>query len=397
MSGLTRYRYVGYFADNVNFFDNSASLYLNTGDPITDTSINVGDLGTAYSLQWLGYFLAPETGNYRFRTASDDASYLWIGSNAISGYTTGNATVNNGGLHGVVTITSASVPLIGGTHYPIRIQFGENAGGALMTVSFEVPSNPSVFTINGLGYYFTFQSSSIPGGTSSGFAIGTNAVASTVRIAGNDGTVNFYPRTTYISLNFKDNWTDINNDYNLLSRNGDQNFFINRRSGHEMEMRENNGTTQLRFSTTAPGTVTLTGNLTKGSGTFDIEHPILEGKRLRHSLIEAPRCDNLYRGTKQLVNGHAIVNIDLECGGTGMTDGTFVALNQNPVSYVKNNNSSFDQVRSKINGNLLEIWCENPNSNDTVIWIVMAERKDPYIKQWSGTDSDGHLILEVDE
>lgn len=38
------------------------------------------------------------------------------------------------------------------------------------------------------------------------------------------------------------------------------------------------------------------GSLTKGSGTFDIQHPIKEGYRLRHSFVESPnRGDNLYR------------------------------------------------------------------------------------------------------
>ena len=85
-----------------------------------------------------------------FYTSSDDASYLWIGPNALSGFTAANALVNNGGLHGMVE-KSRTISLIAGQFYPVRIQFGEQGGGDNMIVSF---SNPVLAkTTNGAGYF----------------------------------------------------------------------------------------------------------------------------------------------------------------------------------------------------------------------------------------------------
>jgi hypothetical protein len=147
-SGLFGKRYVGYYADNVSFFA-TASLHGNTN--LTTQISSFSSSADLYSWMWLGYFLAPTTGTYTFYTASDDASHLWIGSNALTGYTTANATVNNGGLHGTVE-RSGTTSLTAGIYYPIRIMFGENGGGDIITVSFAGPSIAK--TTNGSGYYF---------------------------------------------------------------------------------------------------------------------------------------------------------------------------------------------------------------------------------------------------
>jgi hypothetical protein len=128
-NGLYRRRYTGYFADDVNWFATATQVAADVNtSPITD-----GDHGELFSIQWLGWFLATTTETYTFFTTSDDASYLWIGATALSGFTTANATVNNGGLHGAVE-RNGTAALISGTYYPIRIQFGENTGGDVMEV-----------------------------------------------------------------------------------------------------------------------------------------------------------------------------------------------------------------------------------------------------------------------
>jgi hypothetical protein len=148
-NGLYGKRYVGYFNDDVNWFD-TATLHGNVNQL---TQIN-GFTSSAdlYSWQWLGYFKASSTENYTFYTSSDDASYLWIGNNVTAGFTTANATVNNGGLHGPIEAASSPVSLVAGTYYPIRLQFGENGGGDVMTVNFSTATIPK--TTNGLGYYY---------------------------------------------------------------------------------------------------------------------------------------------------------------------------------------------------------------------------------------------------
>jgi hypothetical protein len=134
-NGLYRRRYSGYFADDVNWFTTATQVAADVNtSPITD-----GDHGELFSIQWLGYFLATTTETYTFFTTSDDASYLWIGSTALQNFTTANATVNNGGLHGAVE-QSGTASLVAGTYYPIRMQFGENTGGDVMEVRISTPT-----------------------------------------------------------------------------------------------------------------------------------------------------------------------------------------------------------------------------------------------------------------
>lgn len=129
--GLYRTRYSGYFADVPTWFS-SASVLSSTVDtsPIdfTESTANV-------SYQLLGYFLATTTDTYSFYLNSDDASYMWIGASAITGFTTGNALINNGGTHGSVEL-SATVSLVEGAYYPIRIQFGNGPASGVFTLSY---------------------------------------------------------------------------------------------------------------------------------------------------------------------------------------------------------------------------------------------------------------------
>ncbi|KAI8110843.1 hypothetical protein M9434_004417 [Picochlorum sp. BPE23] len=145
--GALQYTVVnGYFADNTAYFHQNGITVLRTGQVTSIPDINLGTGGyirldnwnERYSVQWLGYFRAPTTGSYTFYTNSDDASYLWIGSSAIQGYTTANALINNGGTHGMREVGKA-ISLDQGTVYRLRIQFGENTGGDNMIVSVTPP------------------------------------------------------------------------------------------------------------------------------------------------------------------------------------------------------------------------------------------------------------------
>jgi uncharacterized protein YjdB len=148
-SGLAGVRYDGYFNDDVDWFDSATR----TGETVTSTSIqNFTSNADDYSWQWLGTFRASVGGSYGFCTASDDASYLWLGATATTGFTTANAVVNNGGAHAVAT-RCGNITLSVGAEYPIRIQFGEAGGGDLMSVYFTPPNGSA--TYNGAGYYFS--------------------------------------------------------------------------------------------------------------------------------------------------------------------------------------------------------------------------------------------------
>jgi hypothetical protein len=155
-AGLYKTTYSGYFNDNVGFFATAtpASIGGNPATSVQTTSIfePPQDDGSNFSCQWLGYFKPTTTETYTFFTNSDDASYVWVGGTAISGFTTGNAVVNNGGLHGMQE-ASGSIALTAGTYYPIRIQFGELSGGDEMTFNYSTPTITKTTNVTGLVFY----------------------------------------------------------------------------------------------------------------------------------------------------------------------------------------------------------------------------------------------------
>jgi hypothetical protein len=143
------------------------------------------------------------------------------------------------------------------------------------------------------------------------------------------------------------------------------------------------------------GNLFIAGSLSKGSGTFDIAHPLYPNtnRRLVHSFIEGPRCDLIYRGIIVLINGSASVYIDKQCTyapENAMDDGTFEALCANP-QYFLQNMSGFNRVIGSIYRGILTITCENNTATDMISWMVVAERKDPFVKNWDRTDSNGYL------
>jgi hypothetical protein len=155
-AGLFKTTYSGYYADNVSFFATAVPTTFGA-NPATSVQTTVieepgSDDGSTFSVQWLGYFLATTTETHTFFTSSDDASHLWIGPNAVTGFTTANAIVNNGGDHGTQE-RSGTINLVAGTYYPIRIQFGENGGGDVCTVNYSTPTIGKTTTFTNKIFY----------------------------------------------------------------------------------------------------------------------------------------------------------------------------------------------------------------------------------------------------
>jgi hypothetical protein len=150
--------------------------------------------------------------------------------------------------------------------------------------------------------------------------------------------------------------------------------------------------TVLSLATTS-GNLSIVGALSKGSGSFKIDHP-LESKtdthHLIHSFVEAPQADNIYRGKVDLVNGSATVNIDTVAG---MTEGTFVALNRE-VQCFTTNESNWDAVKGSVSGNILTIESQNSESTATISWLVIGERQDQHMYDTDWTDENGKVIVE---
>lgn len=139
--------------------------------------------------------------------------------------------------------------------------------------------------------------------------------------------------------------------------------------------------------------VSITGSLSKGSGSFRIDHPLpqLEATHhLVHSFIEGPQADLIYRGKVSLINGTATVNIDTSAT---MTEGTFVALCRN-VQCFTTNESDWTAVRGSVVGNILTIEAQDQTSTASISWMVIGERQDKHMHDTNWTDENGRVIVE---
>ena len=154
-----------------------------------------------------------------------------------------------------------------------------------------------------------------------------------------------------------------------------------------------NSSSSFTFILNDAGNVTISGSLSKGSGSFRIEHPLeslSETHQLVHSFIEGPQADLIYRGKLTLVNGKAQANIDEV---STMTDGTFEALCRE-VQCFTTNESGWDLVKGKVIGNIIYIESQNTSSSDEISWMVIGERKDKHMMDTDWTDDNGKIIVE---
>jgi hypothetical protein len=123
LPGLYRTTYAGYYDNDPTWFD--------AHTPTESVPVDNFDLydGDVFSSQWLGYFQAPHTATYTFFLASDDASKLWLGENAITGYTNLNA------FEGTIALTEGQL-------VPIRLQYGNAGGNKSLTFSWSDDYTP---------------------------------------------------------------------------------------------------------------------------------------------------------------------------------------------------------------------------------------------------------------
>ena len=140
---------------NTYFSDNMSNLTTPTNSQVR-TQLNGYSVGTTDTWLFRGYFLANTTAtNWRFRTNSDDASYVWIGTNANQTDTnlnTSNAVVDNGGLHSERTRTSGNLSLTSGVAYPFAVVGGNNTGPGILTLQWR-PDTTTAWSSSGGDFF----------------------------------------------------------------------------------------------------------------------------------------------------------------------------------------------------------------------------------------------------
>lgn len=145
-AGLYRSKYNGNFTNGAQdtvgaydlaFFENLTPLK-SIVDPYVGWGFQIdgGNLGESlFSVEWQGYVKVPAaaTQNYRILVESDDTCAVWIGSEAVSGFSSSNHIVSsaNKSLPGqsASTISAKSLTLDPNKYYPIRIWYSEFTGG----------------------------------------------------------------------------------------------------------------------------------------------------------------------------------------------------------------------------------------------------------------------------
>jgi len=148
------------------------------------------------------------------------------------------------------------------------------------------------------------------------------------------------------------------------------------------------GSITTLLSLNSSGNLAVTGSISKGSGTFDIVHPVLEGKRLRHSFIEGPQADLIYRGTVTLGTNPTAISMDTEFG---MAEGTWEALNCTPWSMAA---ASGEVVEWSFEGDTLTI---TGDEGTVCNWMVIGERHDQHMIEVDCADEHGRIVLEYDQ
>ncbi|KYB46156.1 hypothetical protein AB664_24890 [Brucella anthropi] len=147
------------------------------------------------------------------------------------------------------------------------------------------------------------------------------------------------------------------------------------------------------------GNLSVSGSLSKGSGTFEIDHPTDPfNKNLVHGFVESTEYMNLYRGMVDLEDGQMLVDID---AAFGMMDGTFAALNADVMVTALQAQYVPEKLwveASPASGKFV-IRSENSNSSAKVAWMISGRRQDAFIKNNpdAHTDADGRLIPEFDK
>ncbi len=143
--GMAQVQYKGYFSDDTNWFTDARytssvmgnSTTSGSGLPVFD---GTSDLGGKTSFSWTGYFIPDITGEWKFHISSDDASYMWIGNDAIVNYQGNPATalISNGGIHAEKMVTG-KINLVKNKIYPLRIQYGNDTNAAVFKFRYMAP------------------------------------------------------------------------------------------------------------------------------------------------------------------------------------------------------------------------------------------------------------------
>ena len=281
-----------------------------------------------------------------------------------------------GGGSGGAVVLNANTDVDGDGSYDHKV--GDGGSGIVLVKYKRNMGTPTITTTSKLAQW-TYSSSDTSVYHSGNVGIGTFPVANySLNVKGDINTTNLYKEGSLIGRG------------KIIDQDGLK----------EWKYSNSNTTTyfmgNVGIGVTNPSVaLEVDGTILKKAGiNFKIQHPLNHNKWLYHTGLEGPRYDNIYRGKKVISGGYGEINIDMECNSAGgMSSGTFVALNNNPFLYLRNN-QTFDNVIGYIDNGIIKVNCENTSDDVEVEWMVIGERKDNAIKKSQLTDNQGRLLCE---
>jgi hypothetical protein len=360
------------------------------GNVSTNAFVDATDARWEYISNGIPSLYQQDEGRHIFYTAASgtaNSAISWTQAmtlNASGNLGVGTTSPNVGAWGRAITLQGPSNAAYEVTDGTVRTAVYANAGS---TGGVSVETNhPLVFATNA-----TERARITSGGD---FLVGETATQYSSKILTNGGPIS--TRIANVDANYGDvfvaGYTANTSERNIIRSAVSS---IAGSSGFQFMISDGGGsanvTESFRINRTS---CTVVGSLSKGSGSFKIDHPLKpDTHHLVHSFIEGPQADLIYRGKATLVNGKATINID---SAAGMTEGTFVALCRE-VQCLTSNESDWDAVRGTIAGNILTIECQNANSSATISWVVIGERQDKHMYDTDWTDENGKVIVEPEK
>ena len=168
----------------------------------------------------------------------------------------------------------------------------------------------------------------------------------------------------FMALQLGQNGMSVCGNYTLLG-DGSGNTYLNANKGETLFLRIKNDD-QVTITT---GNVAISGTLSKGGGSFKIDHPLdPANKYLYHSFVESPDMKNIYDGTI-ITDGAGLATVTLP--------DWFESLNRD-FRYQLTVIGQFAQaiVASKVANNQFRIQTDKPNVE--VSWQVTGIRQDAF-------------------
>jgi len=126
-TGVYKVTYSGYHTDDVAFTNTATATAATTSNDFI-----IAAIAETTTVLYTGYLLATYTGTWTFTITSDDASYLWVGSTAVTGYTTSNKLAGaswSGPGTGTISLTA-------GEYYPIRLLYGNGPASGNLNLTY---------------------------------------------------------------------------------------------------------------------------------------------------------------------------------------------------------------------------------------------------------------------